>query len=376
MRILFCGDIMPGGVLAYQKRYISDEILAYMHKFDLRVGTLEAAIGTNIPYDSEKMRGRSNIIYARNEDFFRVKEMGFDVVSLANNHVFDLGVEGLENTIRLLRENGIQYCGAGMDIEEASKPAVVHVGSGSIAVLACCMYGNPYLGHVKLAGPDRSGVNPLDIERIVTDIKKAKAKYDYVVVMPHWGIEYQYFPMVECKRIAYRMVDAGADVVIGSHPHNIQPRIKYRSKYIYFSLGNFLFPDYYMEPPRPIWYPDEEANLANIETVVGYPAKIEKPVKSVWIGRSRIGMVVRLCLGNNELRSRYELIYLSKDNVLHFYRCANRLLKRMRLMIMGFLIKSICFETIYTIYNSRFNLPRRLLHFASKKLRINYDVRI
>lgn len=376
MRILFCGDIMPGGVLAYQKRYISDEILAYMHKFDLRVGTLEAAIGTNIPYDSEKMRGRSNIIYARNEDFFRVKEMGFDVVSLANNHVFDLGVEGLENTIRLLRENGIQYCGAGMDIEEASKPAVVHIGNRFIAVLACCMYGNPYLGHVKLAGADRAGVNPLDIERIVTDIKKAKAKYDYVVVMPHWGIEYQYFPMVECKRIAYRMVDAGADVVIGSHPHNIQPKIKYRSKYIYFSLGNFLFPDYYMEPPRPIWYPDEEVNLASIETVVGYPAKIEKPMKSVWIGRSRIGMVVRLCLRNNELRSRYELIYLSKDNVLHFYRCANRLLKRMRLMIMGFLIKSVCFETIYTIYNSKFNLPRRLLHFASKKLRINYDVRI
>lgn len=367
---------MPGGVLPYQRRYISDEILAYMHKFDLRVGTLEAAIGTNIPYDPEKMRGRNNIIYARNEDFFRVKEMGFDVVSLANNHVFDLGVEGLENTIRLLRENGIQYCGAGMDIEEASKPAIVHIGNRSIAVLACCMYGNPYLGHVKLAGPDRSGVNPLDIERIVTDIRKAKAKYDYVVVMPHWGIEYQYFPMVECKGIAYRMVDAGADVVIGSHPHNIQPRIKYRSKYIYFSLGNFLFPDYYMEPPRPIWYPDEEVDLAKIETVVGYPAKIEKPMKSVWMGRSRIGMAVQTWINEEKLGSSYKFVYLSRDNILHFYLCINASIKRMRLVLMGEAIKFKYFGLVCRIYNSKFNLPRRALHFMSRVLNINYDVKI
>ena len=167
MNILFCGDIMPGGVLAYQKEYISNEVIAYMQNFDLRIGTLEAAIGTNLSYDGVKMQKRCNIIYARDEDFFRVQEMGINVVSLANNHVFDLGEEGLRNTIALLEENGIQYCGAGMNIEEASKPAILSVENKSIAILACCMYGNKYLGHVELAGRNKSGVNPLDIDKFV-----------------------------------------------------------------------------------------------------------------------------------------------------------------------------------------------------------------
>lgn len=99
MNMFFCGDIMPGGVLPYQDKYITSELLGFMHGFDFRIGTLEAAIGTNLRYDPVKMAGRQNIVYARDEDFFRVKEMGFDVVSLANNHIWDLGEAGLRNTI-------------------------------------------------------------------------------------------------------------------------------------------------------------------------------------------------------------------------------------------------------------------------------------
>ena len=102
VKILAVGDIMPGGVLPYQDKYITSDLLKYMKGFDFRIGTLEAAIGSNLSYDPVKMSGRQNIIYARDEDFFRVKEMGFDVVSLANNHVWDLGEEGLRNTIKIL----------------------------------------------------------------------------------------------------------------------------------------------------------------------------------------------------------------------------------------------------------------------------------
>ena len=376
MNILFCGDIMPGGVLPYQEKYISEDIIAFMRSFDLRIGTLEAAIGTNIPYDETKMSGKQNIVYARNEDFFRVTEMKLNVVSLANNHVFDLGEEGLRNTIRLLEGNGIQYCGAGMNLEEASQPAVVYADGRSIAILACCMYGNQYLGYVELAGENKSGVNPLDIDRLTLDIKKAKEKYDFVFVMPHWGIENQYLPMVDCKAMACQMSDAGAVRGIGGHPHNIQPRIKYHSKYIYFSLGNFIFPDYYMEPPRPIWYPDKEFDLSSIKSVVGYPPRIEEPTKSVWMGRARIGMAVQVWVERKKLQSKYKLLYLSKDNILHFYECANKCFKQIRLLMMGWAIKSTCFGVIYRIYNSKLNLPRRAFHVVSRMLRINYDVKV
>ena len=130
---------MPGGVLPYQTAYIDKDLQDYMSRFDFRIGTLECAIGNDLPYDEVKMQGRMNIIYARNEDLFRIKEMGFDVVSLANNHVWDMGEAGLRNTMRQLDELGIRYCGAGMNIEEATRPVVLQKEGVSVAILAYCM---------------------------------------------------------------------------------------------------------------------------------------------------------------------------------------------------------------------------------------------
>lgn len=375
--ILFCGDIMPGGVLPYQKEYISKEVQDYLNSFDLRIGTLEAAIGTGLPYDEVKMKGRANIVYARIEDFYRVKEMGFNVVSLANNHVFDLGKEGLENTIKILRENGIQYCGAGMNLEEASKPAVIEYNSKTIAILAYCMYGNKYLGYVELAGENKAGVNPLDIEKVIYDITEMKKKYDYVIVMPHWGREYQYFPMPECKEMAYQMVDAGADLIVGSHAHNIQPVIKYLSKYIYFGLGNFLFPDFYMHPPRPIWYPEKDEDLSSIERIIGYPYPIKTPIVTIWNGLSRIGMNVRLYInGNGRLKSNCSLTYLSKNNIVYHFPFLSSILKKHRLWWMGKAVLSKHYESWLMVYNSKFNIPRRAKHWIFRKLNIKNEVKI
>lgn len=375
--ILFCGDIMPGGVLPYQKKYISEELQGYLDSFDLRIGTLEAAVGTGLPYDEIKMQGRANIVYARNEDFYRVKELGFNVVSLANNHVFDLGEEGLKNTIKILKENGIQYCGAGMDIEDASKPAVIEYDDKTIAILAYCMYGNKYLGYVELAGENKPGINPLDIEKVIGDIRELKKKYDYVIVMPHWGREYQYFPLNECKEMAYKMVDAGADLIVGSHAHIIQPVIKYRSKYIYFGLGNFLFPDFYMYPPRPIWYPEKDEDFSSVERVIGYPFPIEKPTMTVWNGRSRIGMNVQLHIEKeNKLKTDYALTYLSKENIIYHFPYFNSILKKNRLWWMGIVMKLPNYEFWLRVYNSRYNIPRRGKNCLSRILNLRNEVKV
>lgn len=315
MNLFFCGDIMPGGVLPYQKNYITSELLDFMHGFDFRIGTLEAAIGTNLPYDPVKMTGRQNIVYARNEDFFRVKEMGVDVVSLANNHVWDLGEEGINNTIKVLKENGIKYCGAGLNIEEASRPAIIEKDGQKMAILAYCMYGNPWLGYVELAGVNKAGINPLDIEKAVNDIKEAKLKYDKVIVMPHWGREYQYEPLPECVAMAKRMVEAGADAVLGSHTHQMQPLITYKKTPICFSMGNFLFPDFYMYPPRPIWYPNSIEEVKGIKDVVGYPYPIEEPIKQVWNPVSRYGCVVGLSINKEIIDVELRYVHLSADNV-------------------------------------------------------------
>lgn len=318
MNLLFCGDIMPGGVLPYQDRYISPELQEYMRSFDYRIGTLEAAIGTNLPYDPVKMTGRQNIIYARNEDFYRVKEMGFDVVSLANNHVWDLGEVGLKNTIRMLDDNGIKHCGAGMNEEDASKPAIIEKDGVKTAILAYCMFGNKYLGYVELAGKNKPGVNPLIIKRVIDDIRDAKSKYDKVVVMPHWGREYLCEPLFECIKMAKQMVRAGADAVIGSHPHQVQPIVFFRGKPVCFSLGNFLFPDFYMYPPRPIWYPDSLDEVLGIEDVVGYPFPIDKPIRQVWNPTSRYGSALGLVFDKSSTSVNLRYVHSSEDNIESF----------------------------------------------------------
>ena len=137
MKILFVGDIMPGGVLPYQNKYIDKELLSYMRSFDLRIGTLECGVGTNIPFDSRKMDTYKSIVYVRDEDIQRISEMGFNIVSLANNHAFDLDIEGLNNAISLLDSLGIQHFGAGATIEEAKKPVVINAGNEKIAIFGC-----------------------------------------------------------------------------------------------------------------------------------------------------------------------------------------------------------------------------------------------
>lgn len=369
MNIIFCGDVMPGGVLPYQNEYISSEVKRYLDSFDLRVGTLEAAIGTGIPYDQTKMNGRMNIVYARNEDFFRVSEMGFDIVSLANNHVFDLGEEGLRNTINILKQNNIKYCGAGLNIEEASAPAIIEKDGVQIAILAYCMYGNKYLGYVELAGENKAGVNPLDIDKVVEDIKKCKEIYDYVIVMPHWGREYSYLPMTECKEMAWQMIDAGADAIIGGHAHNIQPSITYKNKKAFFCLSNFLFPDYYMHPPRPIWYPDAGYDLKTIGRSYCYPDHIETPTTSVWRNSSRVGMVVEMNI-DKSITTRYRFTYLSVNNVVHFYSKINTLLKKIKLSVLGVMIKSNNYAFLKKIYESRYNIIKRGWNLMYRKLHL------
>lgn len=316
MNLFFCGDIMPGGVLPYQSDYISSELCIFLKQFDYRIGTLEAAIGTNLSYDPIKMAGRQNIIYARDVDLLKVKEMGFDVVSLANNHVFDLGEEGLNNTIRLLCEYGIQYCGAGPNSSVSSRPVVLEKDECRIAIFSYCMYGSVYLGHVELARKDQAGINPLDIENVVEDIKKAKRVYNRVIVLPHWGREYHFDPLPSCINMAKMMIDAGADAVLGSHPHQIQPMLWYKKRPICFSMGNFLFPDFYMYPPRPIWYPDKEMDLSGIKDVVGYPFPIQEPIRHIWNPISRYGCVITMEINAKTLDAKVRYVHCSDKNVI------------------------------------------------------------
>ena len=339
MKILFLGDIMPGGVFHYQDKIVSDDVERYLMSYDLRVACLESAIGDSLEYDPEKMNGKMNIIYCKDNDFRRILELNINVVTLANNHVFDLGVEGFKNTRRLLEKYNIKYCGAGLNIKEASEPAVINIGGKTIAFIAFCQYGTPFIGYVPIATEENYGINPLDINKVEEQIFEAKKKFDFVIILPHWGREYQIYPNKLEKRLAYRMIKAGADAIIGGHTHRVQPAVLYRKRPIFYSLGNFAFPDFFMAPPRPMYYPESEKELNDAKISYDYPNIVDSITKRVWLESSRYGMMASVKIENKKLKPSYQLSYLTEGlNVIEFAKHTMQIL--LMLKIIGIISKT------------------------------------
>ena len=318
MNILFLGDIVTGGVLPFKdKTPISMDFARFLEKFDLRIATLETALGDDIPFDQVKMQGRGNIIYSPLNSAGLLTEMGINVVSLANNHVFDLGIEGFRSTIQYLHKHNILFTGAGKNINEAYKPIIIRHQDFTIAIIAACSYDASQVAYVPVATDTQYGIAPLDENYIYKHITELKKTHKYVIVLPHWGKEYTAFPLKESVRIAKKMINCGADLIVGSHTHMVQPKTKINGTEIYFSLGNGLFPDFYINTPRPIWYPDKNhTDLDSIPVTYNYPFPVTQPLRRNWTESSRIGLAVDAQIDSTSLSSCGRFTYLTKDNIL------------------------------------------------------------
>ncbi len=168
-----------------------------------------------------------------------LKEMGADIVSLANNHALDFGVDALIDTFTTLDEAGIDYVGAGNNIDRAKAPIYYNIGDTKIAYLAASrvIYAMDWY-----ATDDRPGmIGTYDPALLVASIKEAKENSDLVVVYVHWGVERTHELVDYQKNMARSYIDAGADIVIGCHPHVMQGLEFYKGKPIAYSLGNYWF---------------------------------------------------------------------------------------------------------------------------------------
>lgn len=321
IRLAFMGDIMPGGVLHYSKdKFIEDNVLKHLNWFDLRVATLECALGDSLNeyYDGLTEQGKNkNIIFAKNDSITKLKNMNIDLVTIANNHIYDLGEKGLRNTINILEENNIKYVGAGMNIEEASRPAIFNIKDKSFAFIGCSEI-IPSSPHP--AGINKSGYYSIDLKKINNQIVELKKRYDYVFVLPHWGIEHVIFPPYRCKKIAYSMINAGADGIMASHSHHVQPTIYYKNKPIVFSMGNFLFPSRYITPPRHTIYPEKEDLLKDVPVAVGIVKKsITHLSLKTWTRNvNNIGLIAGLCITPDKIKYNPKLTCLNKNRVIFY----------------------------------------------------------
>jgi poly-gamma-glutamate synthesis protein (capsule biosynthesis protein) len=176
---------------------------------------------------------------------------GVDIVSIANNHTFDVGEEGLLDTTRSLWRAGVGFVGAGRDLEDARRPFVIERGGLRFAFLGYTHHVN--LGDSAFATPDRSGPAPMDPLLIAEDIRRVRDQVDYVAVSIHWArsepeksqashrIVAQRETHPVNRRLAHEIIDAGADFVLGHHPPRPKGLEIYKGKLIVYSPGYLIF---------------------------------------------------------------------------------------------------------------------------------------
>ncbi|MEV6621919.1 CapA family protein [Amycolatopsis sp. NPDC051106] len=265
MDLVVVGDVVAAG---RPRRRASDPAFGLLRGGDLTIGNLE------VPYTDSGVRAEKLVtMRAPVAGAAELAALGFDLVSLATNHALDFGSEGLRDTMRALDAAGVRHAGAGATIAEATRPRVVSAAGRTLAFFSFCS-ALP-LGFNATA--DRAGVGAIrvrqsfefdstlldetpgmppfvhssahepDVRAAEALIEKAKQHNDFVAVALHWGVPFCYLPatqgpLAEYQRpLARRLVEAGADLVIGHHPHCLHPVEFHENGLILYSTGNFLF---------------------------------------------------------------------------------------------------------------------------------------
>lgn len=236
LTIAAVGDILPPGGLPIRDPLI----LQALKKADLALGNLEAPLTrarlATPGKDPEAIAtGRDFLLKAPPAGSETLRKLGLDWVALANNHMSDFRPAGIEDTLDGLKRAGVRGSGAG-SVEDAGKPAFFEKHGMRIA----CFSYSLVLPHGSIARKERWGIAPLP-----KDFARVRRRFcrqdDLVIVYLHWGEERSKRPEAFQRKLAHRLIDAGADLVLGSHPHVLQPFERYRGRLIAYSLGNFLF---------------------------------------------------------------------------------------------------------------------------------------
>ena len=228
-----CCSPVYGWPLPKTKRLSSDTLVRNMMSgADLSMANLEGPAPVSSSYHT------SGLLFTFNQSYLSgLKNAGIDVVSLANNHVGNAGRQGMRETTAALDKIGIAHAGLGANDTAARAPAIFTIQGVRVAFLAYDSIAPSYW-----ASATAEGSAKLASDQTVSDIQAAKAAgAQVVIVYPHWGVEYHTTPTSFERTWAHRMIDAGADIIIGNHVHYVAAMEVYKGKPIWYALGNFVF---------------------------------------------------------------------------------------------------------------------------------------
>ncbi|WP_005032380.1 CapA family protein [Holophaga foetida] len=332
LRLVAVGDIMmhqdvkasaqdaPGGFPDLWR-----DLAPLFQKADLVFGNLETPVAPR-----SGGPGRPFLFNAPEVLVPALKQSGFHILATANNHAYDQGPKGLVETLERLRQQGLHALGSGMSRAEADSPCILERNGLRIGFLGATDVFNSRLNRQE-SGP---WVSALDEDRLVETVRRLRPQVDALVLSLHWGNEYQHQPSQRQREIASRLVEAGADLILGHHPHVLQPlawvEAGGRKGAVAYSLGNFISnQDRTYDPgSMPEQAGDSRDSVALMATWVkdGAGARLaEVKVEALWTEnnwRKRSGdreiRVVRIGQQANSLaRLRQQRIQATLDGRLH-----------------------------------------------------------
>lgn len=237
MKILVAGDFRPNSTIAelFEKndfKSILGGITSITNQADYSIINFESPI---VIRETSPIKKIGPCLKCKESGLKAIKWAGFDCITLANNHFYDYGESGVEDTIESCNKNGVDYVGGGINLAEASRVLYKEIAGHRLAVINCCER------EFSIASENSAGSNPLNPIQQYYDILEARKNADRVLVIVHGGVEHFQLPtprMVETYRF---FIDAGADAIVNHHQHCFSGYEVYNGKPIFYGLGNFCF---------------------------------------------------------------------------------------------------------------------------------------
>jgi poly-gamma-glutamate synthesis protein (capsule biosynthesis protein) len=239
INIVFSGDFAP--LTNGEHDYIPDISFLKDLSFDLHITNLESPLTKS----GDRINKTGPHIKSFPSKIELLKRAMINIACLANNHIFDYGEEGLNETINVCESNGIDTLGIVKRADNKSACIIKEFNNKKIGFLNYCEH------EFSVRGEDETGANGYDNIKAFYEVKELRKKCDYVIVIYHGGVEYYPLPRPGIKKTFRYLIDVGADTVISHHSHTISGFEIYKNKPIIYGLGNFFFP-YENEPPE--WY--------------------------------------------------------------------------------------------------------------------------
>ncbi len=355
MKTVFIGDVFPGGDLLQMPETFNPLVSLNLPEDSCLIANIESPLT-----DAETTENKC-VLFSPKKSVAYLGNMNLSYAALANNHFHDKCSPGMADTVECLRSAGIQCCGGGENYSAASGGILLKNG---LYLFSFCRYGHLTLNQIAVATETAPGIAELTLENVKAALDTLPEGKKAILYF-HWGCEHLWMTAHSNIKLAKDLLeDPRVALIIGTHPHRIQGRLKHRGKCAYFSLGNALFPNFYIAPPCTLTYQFTAGK--NVPYTREYHP-VDEITHKKWRLVNRISLLVEFDSETGTVSHKYiyqkdnspEIVFLENRAVIFFLSCAFGLLSAL------VYLPSIVYKVLFLIHYKSVFLWRKILIHAT-----------